>query len=64
MSLKVDAIGAETVLFAGASVHFQFQPGHFTGWGSEGVKRKRKSYSQSGYVLFARYHQLVAREQH
>ena len=28
-------IEAENILFAGMSVHFQ--PGNFTGWGSEGV---------------------------
>jgi len=30
------AIEPENILFAGASVH-QFQPGNFTGWGSERV---------------------------
>ena len=30
-------IGSENILFAGSSCIFQ--PGHFTGWGSEGVNR-------------------------
>ena len=30
----------ESILFAGASVHFQ--PGNFTGWDSEGVNNKHK----------------------
>ena len=36
---KVDVTAAENVLFVG--VHpCTFQPGNFTGWGSEGVKGK------------------------
>ena len=36
IALKVDVIGAENILITGAS----FQPGNFTGWGSEGVNAK------------------------
>ena len=32
---KVDVIGPENILFAGASVHLSAE--NFTGWGSEGV---------------------------
>ena len=35
-ALKVDAIGPEIILFAGASEHLSARK--FTGWGSEGVK--------------------------
>ena len=35
-------IGPETILFAGGSCIFQ--PGNFTGWGSEGVKGTGFSY--------------------
>ena len=39
VALKVDVLqDLENILFAEVSVHFQ--PGHFTGWGSVGVKRE------------------------
>ena len=34
-ALKVDVIGPQNILFAGASVHLSAR--NFTGWGSEGV---------------------------
>ena len=37
MAFKADVIGPENRL---ETRHFIFQPGHVTGWGSEGVKRK------------------------
>ena len=36
IALKVDVIGPENILLAGASVHHS--AGNFKGWGSEGVK--------------------------
>ena len=35
-------------LFAGMSVHFQ--PGHFTGWGSEGVKNDSPNYLAQPFI--------------
>ena len=37
IALKIDFIGPENILFAGVRPCI-FQPGNFTGWGSEGVK--------------------------
>ena len=47
-ALKVDVIGAETILFY-RRVRASVQPGYFTGWGSEGVKRDR-AWSPNGWV--------------
>ena len=40
--------GPENILFAGGSVHFQ--PGHSTGWGSVGVKKKKKKWESKMYT--------------
>ena len=39
VALKVDVIGPENILFAGASVHLSAE--NFTGWGSEGVNNRK-----------------------